>query len=132
MARTIRFEGMSGGSRGAGGVTGGGGVRSVKVSSNVTVKAPKGKKISPAEAARLSKISKSGNATTTAKQSKKNAKVLAKSGKPSKNPKANTKYNDYTISNKGVITDNTATARKLAQKKSQERTIARKRAGFTK
>ena len=61
MARTVRFEGMSGGARGAGGITGPGGVNvnpvyknqvdyvkpipkgapPKKISSSVTIKAPK-------------------------------------------------------------------------------------------
>jgi hypothetical protein len=119
--RTDRIESVGGGARGSSGR----GVKSVEVSSNVTVKAPKGKTISPTEAARLKNISKAPKTT------KGNANALKASGKPSKSKKANTKYEQYDMVD-GKFTTIKGTARDFAQKRAEKRIIERKRAGFTK
>jgi hypothetical protein len=101
------------------------GVKSVKVSSNVTVKAVKGKTISAKEAARLKNIN------APKKTTKGSAKALKVSGKPAKGKKANTMYtqNDFVD---GKFVQTKGTARKFAQDKSKTRVVERSRAGFSK
>lgn len=113
--------GARGGSMGTGGVAGR--VKSVKVSSNVTVKAPKGKTISSAEQARLANISKAPKTT------KGNKNALKASGKPAKGRKANTMYAQNDIV-KGKLVVEKGPARKFAQRQSEKRTRERRRAGF--
>jgi hypothetical protein len=95
----------------------------VKVSSNVTVLAPKNKRISSAEEARLKNINKL--AKSSKGDAKKSAKALKESGKTSKKAKVTT-YTDRSVTpvRKGVQ------AREMAQKLSEKRTAERKRAGI--
>lgn len=95
------------------------GTKKVKVSANVTVKAPKGKTISPAEEARLKNLNKT--AKSSAKDTKTNAKALKASGKAK--PKTDTKYKTFTNPNNfdfGKIT-----ARDLAKQEIAKRAAAR-------
>jgi hypothetical protein len=94
----------------------------VKVSSNVTVLAPRNKRISSAEEARLKNINK---LTKSSKgDAKKSAKALKESGKTSKKAKT-TKYYKY-----DELGKTTVTARQLAQEASEKRTNERRRAGI--
>jgi len=74
---------------GRGGAAGSMGSKKVKVSSSVTVVAPKGKKISSAEEARMRNINKPTKKTTP-KEKKVNAKALKASGVAK--PKTDTMY----------------------------------------
>jgi hypothetical protein len=102
--------------------------KSVKVSSNVTVKAPKGKTISSAEQARLQNINK---VSKTSKASiKKSNKALGASAKPGKGAKSNTMYDRWTDES-GTLEKQTLSARQLAQiQAKQKHPNVRYRAGF--
>jgi hypothetical protein len=84
----------------------------VKVSSNVTVLAPKNKRISSAEEARLKNINKL--AKSSKKDAKKSAKALKESGKAK--PKTDTKYTKYDELGKTKVT-----ARQLAREAAAKR-----------
>jgi hypothetical protein len=84
----------------------------VKVSSNVTVVAPKNKRISSAEEARLKNINKL--AKSSKKDAKKSAKALKESGKAK--PKTDTKYTKYDELGKTKVT-----ARQLAREAAAKR-----------
>jgi hypothetical protein len=89
-------------------------VKNVKVSPNVTVKAPKGKTISAAEQARLKNINKTTK--TTAKDTKKSAKALKASGKVK--PKTDTMYERFLPNS---FETEKITARALAREKAAKR-----------
>lgn len=117
-------KGETGGGAPRGGRGGTGRAKSVEVSPNVTVRAPRGKTISPAEQARLKNISKAPKTT----KGKKNA--LEASGKPSKSKKANTQMYEFQ-SKDGKLVKVNNTARGFAQEKSMAKNPnVRKRAGF--
>ena len=97
----------------------------VKVSSNVTVKAPKGKTISSAEQARLKAINKP--VKSTKKDVKKSAKALKESGKAK--PKTDTKMKRFLPNS---FETETKTARELAREAAAKRAAeAAKRAART-
>jgi hypothetical protein len=90
--------------------------KSVKVSSNVTVKAPKGKTISSAEEARLKNINKLAKSTKAG--TKASAKALKASGKPK--PKTDTVYKTFTNPNNfdyGKITARDLAKQEVAKRK---------------
>ena len=117
-------KGETGGGAPRGGRGGVGRAKSVEVSPNVTVRAPKGKTISPAEQARLKNISKAPKTT----KGKSNA--LKASEKPSKSKKANTMYVRWTDES-GTLQKQTLSARELAQIQALKKNPnVRKRAGF--
>lgn len=101
------------------------GSKKVKVSSNVTVKAPKGKTISSAEEARLKAINKTKAKLKPKYQSgadKANAKALKASGKVK--PRTDTKYERFKPNSFEM---ETLTARELAREKAAQNALKIKR-----
>jgi hypothetical protein len=95
-------------------------IKSTKVSANVTVKAPKGKRISSAEDARLKAINKT--TSTTAKASKASAKALKASGKVK--PKTDTMYTRFKSNS---METEKLTARQLAREAAAKRAASKMR-----
>lgn len=96
-------------------------IKSTKVSANVTVKAPKGKRISSAEDARLKAINKPTKPATKS-SAKKSAKALKESGKAK--PKTDSTYQRFLPNS---FETEKVTARQLAREAAAKRAASKMR-----